>query len=122
MSVFLLDGAGVLQASGEEKMTAAAAALLIFTALPFPPPKVAPVTDQTKCDWGTISSVDPQGGKLIVATAAGPVTFLVPASVVVLGADGQWLPSVSALKPGQRVRIYYLVDHGARPTEIDVLE
>ena len=37
-------------------------------------------------------------------------------------ADGQPLPSVGALKPGQRVRIYYVVDHGARPTEIDVLE
>ncbi len=103
-------------------MTAAAAALLFFTALPFPAPKVAPMTDQLKCDWGTISSVDPQGGKLIVATAAGPVTFLVPPSVAVLGADGQPLPSVSALKPGQRVRIYYVIDHGARPTEIDVLD
>jgi len=103
-------------------MTAVAAALLLFTALPFPPPKVAPVTDQLKCDWGTISSVDPPGGKLIVATAAGPVTFLVTPTVVVLGADGQPLASVSALKPGQRVRIYYVVDRGARPTEIDVLD
>ena len=101
-------------------MTAAAAALLIFTALPFPPPKVAPVTDQLKCDWGTVSSLE--GGKLIVATAAGPVTFLTSPSVVVIGVDGKPLPSVSALKPGQHVRIYYVVDRGARPTEIDVID
>ncbi len=103
-------------------MTAAAAALLLFTALPFPAPKVVPVTDQLKCDWGTISSVEDQGAKLIVATAAGPVTFLLAPSVVVIGANGKPLQSASSLKPGQRVRVYYVVDRGARPTEIDLLE
>lgn len=103
-------------------MTAATAALLIAAALPFPPPKAATVTDQLKCDWGTISSMDREGGKLIAATAAGPVTFLIDASLPVFGPDGQPLPSVSALKPGQRVRIYYVIDRGARTTEIDVLE
>jgi hypothetical protein len=103
-------------------MNAAAAALLVLTALPFPAPKVVPVTDQMKCDWGTVNSVDEKGTKLIVATAAGPVTFLTGPSVHVIAADGKPLAGVTALKAGQRVRVYYVVDNGARPSEIDILE
>ncbi len=103
-------------------MNAAAAALLIFTALPFPAPKVIQVTDQTKCDWGTVTSVDEKGTKMIVATAAGPVTFLIGADVQVIGTDGKSLGSVTALKTGQHVRVYYVVDNGARLSEIDVIE
>ncbi len=103
-------------------MNAAGAALLIFTALPFPAPKVVQVTDQMKCDWGTVTSVDENGSKLIVATAAGPVTFQAGPGVPVIGADGKSLGSVTALKSGLHVRVYYVVDHGAKVSEIDALE
>jgi hypothetical protein len=103
-------------------MNAAAAALLILTALPFPPPKVVQATDQTKCDWGTVTSVDAKGTKLIVATAAGPVTFQTNPSVQVIGADGKPRGDVTSLKQGEHVRVYYVVDNGAKPSEIDVIE
>jgi hypothetical protein len=103
-------------------MNAAAAALLILTALPFPAPRVVEATDQMKCDWGTVASVDEKNSKLIVATAAGPVTFQTNPSVQVIGVDGKSLGSISALKSGQRVRVYYVVDHGAILSEVDVLE
>lgn len=104
-------------------MNATAAAILFtLTALPFPAPKVVEVTDQTKCDWGTVVSVKPDGSQLVVATAAGPVTFQTGSNVQVMGADGKSLGSVIALKPGQKVRVYYLIDKGARPSEIDVID
>jgi len=103
-------------------MNAAGAALLIFTALPFPAPKVVEATDQMKCDWGTVASLDERAAKLIVVTAAGPVTFKAGPNVPVIGADGKSLGSVSALKPGQHVRVYYVVDNGAILSEVDVLE
>ncbi len=103
-------------------MNAATVALLIITALPFPAPKVTQANDQTKCDWGTVTSVEEQGAKLIVATAAGPVTFLIGPNVQVIGLDGKPIGGVTALKPGQHVRVYYIVDRGAKPSEIDVFE
>lgn len=101
---------------------AAAAALFVLTALPFPTPKAVEVTDQTKCDWGALVSVNAEASRLVVATAAGPVTFQVGPNVQVIGADGKSLGSVAALRTGQKVRVYYVVANGARLSEIDVLE
>ena len=104
-------------------MNATAAAILFtLTALPFPAPKVVEVTDQTKCDWGTVVSVKPDGSQLVVATAAGKVNFPTSPHTQVVGDDGKSLGSVIALKPGQKVRVYYLIDKGAKPSEIDVID
>ncbi len=99
---------------------AAATALLVATALPFPAPKVVQVTDQMKCDWGTVTSVNANGSQMVVATAAGPVTFQTGPNVQVIGSDGKPLGPVTALKPGQKVRVYYIVDNGAKVSEIDL--
>ena len=101
---------------------AAASVLFALTALPFPAPRVVEVTDQTKCDWGAVVSVNADASRLVVATAAGPVTFQIGPNVQVIGLDGKSIGTVAALKTGTKVRVYYVVDNGAKPSEIDVVE
>jgi hypothetical protein len=93
---------------------------LALTALPFPPPRALPVTDRTKCDWGPVSSVSAAGTELVIATPAGPVTYRAGPEVQVYGADGKVLGAVTVLKPGQNVRVYYVVENGAKAQEVDL--
>jgi hypothetical protein len=92
--------------------------LLALTALPFPPPRALAVTDRTKCDWGPVSSVS--GTELVITTPAGLVTYKAGPEVQVYGADGKVLGAVTVLKPGQSVRVYYVVESGAKAQEVDV--
>ena len=94
--------------------------LLMLTALPFPPPKALAVTDRTKCDWGPVSSVSANGTELVITTPAGPVSYKTGPEVQVYGADGKVLGAVTVLKPGQSVRVYYVVENGAKAQEVDV--
>lgn len=84
---------------------------------PYPSPRNATVTERTKCDAGTVAAVDPVRGELRVTTAAGQVTFRIAADTQVLDAAGQPGP-VTRLAAGDRVRVWYVVDGGARPVEI----
>ncbi|MBI5542960.1 MAG: hypothetical protein HY901_03670 [Deltaproteobacteria bacterium] len=93
----------------------AAAALL---ASPFPPPKLAPQTDQLKCDTGVVVAADSALGQLRVNTPAGLVIFKAPSDTQVVGADGKPGGTVKELAPGQKVRVYYVVDDGARASEV----
>jgi hypothetical protein len=94
--------------------------LLALAALPFPPPKALAVTDRTKCDWGPVSSVSANGTELVITTPAGPVTYKTGVDVKVYGADGKPLGAVTVLKPGQNVRVYYVVENGAKAQEVDM--
>lgn len=98
-------------------MIALVAALLV-AASPFPAPRVAPVTDRTKFDPGVVVSVDAAKGELKVRCAAGLVTFKVTADVQVFDAAGKPNGAYTTLQAGQKVRIWYVVDAGARAQEI----
>ncbi len=93
---------------------------LALAGLPFPAPRLAPVPDRTKCDMGVVLAVDAARAELRVTTPAGVVTYRASSDVQVFEKDGQPLGPVGKLAPGQRVRVYYVVDDGARAQEIDV--
>ncbi len=98
----------------------ALAAALLLAAQPFPSPRLAPVTDRTKCDAGVVVPAEPGKGELKVRTAAGLVTFKAGADVQVFDAAGKPAGAPAGLAAGQKVRVWYLVDGGARALEIAV--
>jgi phage baseplate assembly protein gpV len=102
-------------------MTALVAALLLAVAPPpFPAPRLAPVTERTKFDPGTVLGYDAAKAELRVQSAAGVVTYKAGADVQVFDAAGQPVGSPAKLAAGQRVRVWYVVENGARAQEISV--
>jgi len=104
-------------------MLAAAALALSLSAapgLPFPAPRAAPVTEKTKCDTGTVLAVSGEKGNLQVSTPAGVATYRAGGDVQVFDREGRPAGAVSRLVPGQKVRVYYVVEDGARALEVDV--
>jgi phage baseplate assembly protein gpV len=104
-------------------MTALLVALLLAVApppLPFPAPRLAQVTDRTKFDPGTVLGYDAAKSELRIQCAAGIVTFKAGADVQVFDAAGQPLGSPARLVAGQKVRVWYVIDGGARAQEIAV--
>lgn len=87
---------------------------------PFPPPRLAAVTDRMKSDGGTVISSDLGKGELVLATPAGKVVYKAGPDVQVMGADGRPLGAIDKLAPGTKVRAYYVVDGGAKLLEVDV--
>jgi hypothetical protein len=88
--------------------------------LPYPPPKLIQVTDNTKCDMGTVLSVDPQRNLMRGTTPAGVVTYKVGPEVQVFAKDGKPLGGLAVVTVGAKYRAYYLVDDGAKVLEIDL--
>ena len=88
--------------------------------LAFPAPKLVQVTDATKCDFGTVLSVDAAQGRMQGMTKAGPVTYLVGPEVQVVSGDGKPAAGVAGLAAGARYRAYYVLDGGAKVLEIDL--
>ena len=102
-------------------MTALLVALLLAAPpAPFPAPRLAQVTERTKFDPGTVLGYDAAKAELRVQCAAGVVTFKAGADVQVFDAAGEPLGSPARLTAGQRVRVWYVVDGGARAQEISV--
>ncbi len=101
-------------------LLAAAPAAPSSARLPFPAPRLAQVTDATKCDWGTVLSVDTAPGRMQGMTKAGPVTYLVGTEVQVFAKDGKPVGGLGALAAGARYRAYYVLDGGAKVLEIDL--
>ncbi len=102
---------------------AAALAALALTAEavpPFPPPRLLVVTDRTKCDTGTVLAADAQRGVLRVTTPAGVITYRVGPEVQVFEKDGKPAGGIARLQPNEKVRVYYVVDDGARAGEVDL--
>jgi hypothetical protein len=94
---------------------------LLLTAGPsFVPPKVAPMSDALKCDTGVLIAVDAAVNQIRVNTPAGLVFYKVSADSQVIGKDGKGAGSVGSIAPGTRVRVYYVVDDGAKVQEIDL--
>jgi phage baseplate assembly protein gpV len=98
------------------------ATLLAVTPLPFPAPRLAQVTDRTKFDAGAVLGYDAAKAELRVQCAAGVVSFKAGGDVQVFDAAGQPLGSPARLAQGQRIRVWYVVDGGARAQEIAVEE
>ena len=96
------------------------ALLLAASPLPFPAPRVAQVTERTKFDPGTVLGYDAVKAELRVQCAAGVVTFKAGADVQVFDAAGQPLGTPARLAAGQKVKVWYVVDGGARAQEIAV--
>ncbi len=99
-----------------------AALMLAAPPLPFPAPRLAQVTERTKFDPGTVLGYDAAKAELRLQCAAGVVTFKAGADVQVFDAAGQPLGSPAKLGAGQKVRVWYVVDNGARAQEIAVFE
>jgi hypothetical protein len=91
--------------------------------LPFPAPRVLQVTERTKFDPGTVLGYDAVKSELRVQCVAGLVVFKAGADVQTFDKDGQPLPGGPArLAVGQKVRVWYVVDNGARAQEIAAVE
>ncbi len=88
--------------------------------LPYPPPKLIQVTENTKCDMGTVLSVELQRNVMRGTTPAGVVTYKVGPEVQVFGKDGKPVGGLASVTVGAKYRAYYLVDDGARVLEIDL--
>ncbi len=87
--------------------------------LPFPAPRVAQVTEATKCDFGTVLAVERERGTMQGSTHAGVVTYLVGPDVLVFS-KGKPAGGMAAVTVGASYRAYYLLDRGARVQEIDL--
>jgi hypothetical protein len=92
---------------------------LALGTLPYPAPRVIQPTDRTKCDMGEVLAVDASHGVLRVTTPAGVVTYKAGADVQVMDRNGKPVGTIAKLSPGQKVRVYYYVEDGARAQEVD---
>jgi hypothetical protein len=97
---------------------AALLASLLAAGTPFPTPRLTPVSDRLKCDFGKVLSVDPAKGELSVMTGAGAVVYKAGGDVQVLDRSGAPVGGTSRLVAGQKVRVYYVVSDGAIASEI----
>jgi len=95
-------------------------ALAAAPAVPFPPPRLAPVTEKLKCDTGVVLTVNWEKNQLQATTPAGVVTYRAGIETQVFDREGRPAGTVSKLSPGDKVRVYYLVEDGARVLEIDL--
>jgi hypothetical protein len=87
-------------------------------ALPYPAPRAAAATDKTKCDSGAVLAVSAEKGTLQISTPAGVVTYRAAGEVPVFDREGKAAGPVSRLAAGQKVRVYYVVEDGARALEV----
>lgn len=101
-------------------MTPAALLAAALAALPFEAPRVLQPAKETKCDRGAVLHGDAARGELRVTTAAGVVTFRVAPDLQALGRDGKAAGAALALRAGTKVRVYYVVEDGAKVQEIDL--
>jgi hypothetical protein len=96
-----------------------AIALLAAGPLPFPAPRLIPVTDALRSDAGVIRALDLNAMEMKMGASAGEIIFKI-STAQVAGPDGRALGGPATLHTGQSVRVYYLVDNGAIAKEIDV--
>jgi hypothetical protein len=87
---------------------------------PFWPPRLTPITEKLKCDYATVLTVSPEKGQFQGTTPAGVVTYRAGPEAQVIDREGKPLGAPSKLKPGDKVRVYYVVDDGARVLEVDL--
>jgi hypothetical protein len=101
-------------------LAAPAAAPATSSKLTFPAPRLAQVTDATKCDFGTVLALEPARGRMQGMTKAGPVTYLVGPDVQVFAPDGKPVGGIASVTVGAKYHAYYVLDGGAKVLEIDL--
>ncbi len=101
-------------------LLAAPAAAPAPAKLPFPAPRLVQVTDATKCDFGTVLTLEASSGRMQGMTKAGPVTYLVGPDVQVFAADGKPVGGIASVTVGAKYHAYYVLDGGAKVLEIDL--
>ena len=95
-------------------------AALVLAALPFPAPRLAAANDRTKFDVGVVASVDAARGELKLRTGAGLFTVKVGPDVQVFDAAGKPAGAATQLTASTRVKVWYVVDGGAKAVEIAI--
>ncbi|HEU4383913.1 MAG TPA: hypothetical protein VFR85_10505 [Anaeromyxobacteraceae bacterium] len=98
----------------------AALALAADASLPYPAPRLLVPTERTKCDTGTVLAADGQKGVLRITTPAGVVTYKAGPETQVFEKDGKPAGGIARLQPNEKVRVYYVVEDGARAGEVDL--
>ena len=83
-------------------------------------PSSATVAPDTKIDIGTVRTVDPTHGVMICDMPDGQVTYDV-SKAQVLDDSGKPLGAATALHPGDKVRVVYTINQGAKVTDVWVL-
>jgi hypothetical protein len=83
-------------------------------------PSSATVSPETKIDIGTVRTVDPTHGVMICDMPDGQVTYDV-SRVQVLDDAGKPLGAATALHPGDHVRVIYVINNGAKVSEVWVI-
>lgn len=101
-------------------MTIPALVLAVALTAPYPAPRQLQPTKETKCDWASVLAVDAAKGEIKATTAAGLVTFKVGPDVQLFDRDGKPAGAAIGVSPGTKVRVYYVIDDGAKAQEIDV--
>jgi hypothetical protein len=89
-------------------------------ALPYPAPHSFQPTDATKCSWATVMAVLPEKHELVGRTVAGLVKFQFKDDTPVFAKDGKPAGAVARLGIGQALRVYFVIDNGARLLEVDL--
>ena len=77
--------------------------------------------DNTKHDLGTVKTADGTKNVLIVDTPAGQVTYDA-SNAQVFDAEGKPVGTASSLKGGDKVHVIYVVNNGAKVSEIRLLK
>ena len=92
-------------------------------ATPAPSATAAPAeSDDIKHDQGTVRTVDAQRGLVICDLPDGPVTYDISAAQLI-DAEGKAAGvAANGLKTGDKVRITYVVNNGAKASEVRILK
>jgi hypothetical protein len=93
---------------------------LALSALPYPAPRQLQPTSATKCDRATVLLVDSAKGELKGTTVAGVVTYKIGPDVQVFDKDGKPAGAATGLAQGTKIRVYYVLEDGAKAQEIDL--
>ncbi len=93
---------------------------LALSAQPFPPPRVPSALSSLKCDRAKVLLVDAGKGELKGTTTAGVVTYRISPDVQVFDAAGKLAGPASGLTRGAKIRVYYVLEDGAKVVEIDL--
>jgi hypothetical protein len=93
---------------------------LALASQPFPPPRVPSALSSLKCDRAKVLLVDSAKGELKGTTAAGVVTYRISGDVQVFDAGGKPAGAATGLSQGARIRVYYVLEDGAKVVEIDL--
>jgi hypothetical protein len=83
-------------------------------------PHSGSVAPDTKIDIGTVRTLDPAHGIMICDMPDGQVTYDVTAAQV-FDEAGKPLGAASALHPGDKVRVVYIIGNGAKVSEVWVM-